>query len=122
VYLPGEYSLENNSNLSELLVNSQGLKDDALRTRAVLFRFFEGEENKIVSVDLNKVISGENDIDLMANDRIKIFSKKLLKEESFVEIQGEVNNPKKINFFEGITVSDVLLLADGLKMMAIPIQ
>jgi protein involved in polysaccharide export with SLBB domain len=115
VYLPGEYSLENNSNLSELLVNSQGLKDDALRTRAVLFRFFEGEENKIVSVDLNKVISGENDIDLMANDRIKIFSKKLLKEESFVEIQGEVNNPKKINFFEGITVSDVLLLADGLK-------
>jgi len=115
VYLPGEYSLENNSTLSELLVNSQGLKDDALRTRAVLFRFFEGEENKIVSVDLNKVTSGENDIDLMANDRIKIFSKILLKEEAFVEVQGEVNNPKKFNFFEGMTVSDLLLLADGLK-------
>ena len=115
VYLPGQYSLENNSTLSELLVNSQGLKDDAQRTRAILFRFFEGEENKIVSVDLNKVTSGENDIDLMANDRIKIFSKKLLKEEAFVEIQGEVNSPKKINFFEGMTVSDLLLLADGLK-------
>ena len=115
VYLPGQYSLENNSTLSELLVNSQGLKDDAQRTRAILFRFFEGEENKIVSVDLNKVISGENDIDLKANDRIKIFSKKLLKEEAFVEIQGEVNSPKKINFFEGMTVSDLLLLADGLK-------
>ena len=51
----------------------------------------------------------------MANDRIKIFSKKLLKEEAFVEVQGEVNNPKKINFFEGMTVSDLLLLADGLK-------
>ena len=115
VYLPGQYSLENNSTLTELLVNSQGLKDDAQRTRAILFRFFEGEENKIVSVDLNKVISGENDIDLKANDRIKIFSKKLLKEEAFVEIQGEVNSPKKINFFEGMTVSDLLLLADGLK-------
>ena len=54
VYLPGDYSLENNSNLSELLVNSQGLKDDALLTSAILYRFFEGDENKVVSVDLKR--------------------------------------------------------------------
>ncbi len=50
--MPGKYSLEDNSSLSQLLVSSQGLKDNALKSRAVLFRFFEGKENKIVSIDL----------------------------------------------------------------------
>ena len=115
VYLPGQYSLENNSSLSKLLVNSQGLKDDALLTSAILYRFFEGDENKVVSVDLKKVISGEKDVDLMANDRIKIFSKKSLREESFVEIQGEVNDPNKFDFIKGMTLIDLILLSDGIK-------
>jgi protein involved in polysaccharide export with SLBB domain len=115
VYLPGKYSLEDNSSLSQLLVSSQGLKDNALKSRAVLFRFFDGKENKIVSIDLNKVVSGDYDIKLAANDRIKIFSIETLKEDSFVEIQGEVNSPNKITFFEGMTVADLILLGDGLK-------
>jgi hypothetical protein len=52
---------------------------------------------------------------LQTNDRITIFSKLLLEEESFVEIRGEVNSPMKNEFFDGMTVADLILLADGIK-------
>ena len=43
------------------------------------------------------------------------FLKKLLKDEFYVTIKGEVNSPKDFLFYEGMTVADLVLLADGLK-------
>ena len=115
VYLPGEYSFENNPNLKTLLSSAQGLKDDALLTKAVLFRYNDGKENQILSIDLNSVLSEKKKIILQTNDRVTIFSKLLIEEESSVEIRGEVNNPMKNEFFDGMTVADLILLADGIK-------
>ena len=78
VYLPGEYSFENNPDLKTLLSSAQGLKDDALLTKAVLFRYNDGKENQILSIDLNSVLSEKKKIILQANDRVTIFSKLLM--------------------------------------------
>ena len=115
IYLPGSYSLGNNSTFKELITNAQGLKDDALLNKALIYRFFEGKENEILSVDLESVLSEKKKITLKPNDRVVIFSKSLLKEESFVEIRGEVNNPQMFNFYDGITLVDLILLSDGIK-------
>jgi len=43
------------------------------------------------------------------------FLKKTLKDELYVTIKGEVNSPEDFLFYEGMTVADLILLADGLK-------
>ena len=115
VYLPGDYSLQENSNLKELILNAQGLKDYAFTRSAVIYRFFEGKENKILSVDLEDVLSEKKEIALEPNDRVVIFSKLLLSEQNFVEIKGQVNSPKRTNFYKGMTLVDLILLSDGIK-------
>ena len=115
VYLPGNYSVEINYNLKTLLSSAQGLKDDALLTKAVLFRFKEGKENQIISLNLNEVLSGNVQVVLQPNDRIKIFSKLIIEKMSFVEIQGQVNMPMRKEFYNGMTVADLILLSNGIK-------
>ena len=43
------------------------------------------------------------------------FLKKLLRTNLSVTITGEVNSPRDFLFYEGMTVADLVLLADGLK-------
>ena len=115
VYLPGGYSLQENSNLKKLILNAQGLKDDAFKRSAIIYRFFEGKENKILSVDLEDVLSEKKEIALEPNDRVVIFSKLQLSEQNFVEIKGQVNSPKRTNFYKGMTLVDLILLSGGIK-------
>ncbi len=123
VYLPGNYSIEESPNLKSLIANAQGLKDDALLSRAIIYRFSEGKEKKILSVNLSNIISGKEKLEFEANDRVKIFSKSTIEKEEFVEIRGEVNDRDdsdnndvgKFTFFEGMRVSDLILLSGGVK-------
>ena len=119
VYLPGNYSIEENPNLSSLLSSAQGLKDDALMSRAFVYRFREGKEKELHSVNLSKILSGKEKFVLEANDRVQVFSKSIIEGEDFVEIRGEINRPDdtdgRFPFFEGMRVSDLILMTGGVK-------
>ena len=121
IYLPGNYSIEGSPNLKSLIANAQGLKDDALLSRALIYRFSEGKEKEILSANLSNILSGKEKLEFEANDRVQIFSKSIIQEEEFVEIRGEVNQRDdddgdgRFEFFEGMRVSDLILLSGGVK-------
>jgi len=120
IYLPGNYSIEGSPNLKSLIANAQGLKDDALLSRALIYRFREGKEKEVLSANLSNILSGKEKFEFEANDRVQIFSKSIIEDEAFVEIQGEVNTTDndddgKFAFFEGMRVSDLILLSGGVK-------
>ena len=115
VFLPGDYSIDNNPNLTSLISSAQGLKDNALSTRAVVYRHVEGKERQMLSVNLSLDKTQQKDFQFEPNDRVKIFSKSEIQDDLSVNIKGEVNNVGVYDYYEGMTVSDLILLAGGVK-------
>ena len=90
-------------------------------SRALVYRFREGKEKELLSVSLSDILSGKEKFEFEANDRVQVFSKSLIEKGKFVEIRGEVNqsasgdNSGMFEFFEGMRVSDLILLSGGIK-------
>ena len=118
VNLPGEYSLENASNVLSLIEISGGLTESAYRSRAYIFRSEKGVENKIVSVDLKDVLIGNQVVNLKPNDRLVISSNETLTRNKRVNIRGQVFQPDEYSFFDGMTLIDLILIADGVTLDA----
>jgi len=111
VYVPGTYSLESVSTLSELIDAANGLSLAALPTRATLFRSNYGVEGAALSIDLTD--ASAFNITLKNGDRLFIPSVEDLTDYGMVEVQGEVNSPGSFEFKKGMSLSDALILAAG---------
>ncbi len=115
INLPGNYSINENPNLKKLIISAQGLSEDALIDRAVVYRTIEGEENSLLSVNLKDVLDGNIDFLFYPNDKVRVFSKKTIRDIRTVEIVGEVNNEGLFDYYEGMSVLDLVLMAGGMK-------
>lgn len=119
VYRPGEYELKSGMTLLQLLLEADGLREDAFTTRATLHRLNDDLSPSLVSFDISKLLKGDMpDILLRREDRLTIYSKFDLKEGYFVAIEGEVSNPGFFLYEEGMTVQDLILMSGGLKEAA----
>ena len=47
-----------------------------------------------------------------------IISNNDLVSEKFINVQGEINNPQKISFYEGITLRDAITMSNGFTDLA----
>ena len=72
----------------------------------------------MISININDVLNKEKDISLSNGDKLIISNKEDLKEESSVFIKGEVNEPGKYPYYQGMTVADLVLSASGFKNSA----
>ena len=115
VNLPGNYSIIESPDLKSLIVNARGLSVDALKTRAIVFRTNDGIENGMLSVNLNDILNDKTEFLFKNNDRVKVFSKKNVLDTRSVEIKGEVNSPGVFDFYDGMTVLDLVLMSEGMK-------
>lgn len=118
VYRPGVYALKEGMKVKELLQLAEGLKDDAFVNSAVIFRKNSLGLAEVTSFSPKEVLSGQNDITLQREDSIYIGSVLDMKEKDFVYISGEVLKPDKYPFGEGMTLKDIILLANGFKNKA----
>ena len=118
VFVPGNYSIQNASTVFDLITLSQGPKEDALLSRAIVYRQVDGKESSMLSFSVSDVLSKKINLNLIPNDRVSVFSKNKIEDKLFVSISGEVNNAKKYPFYKGMTVADLILMADGLKSTA----
>jgi|GEM_PF-1067477 len=118
VFVPGNYSIKDASTIFDLISLSQGLKEDALLSRAVIYRQVDGKESSMLSFSVSDVLSKKTNLNLIPNDRVFVFSKNKIEDKLFVTISGEVNSAKKYPFYKGMTVADLILMADGLKSTA----
>jgi protein involved in polysaccharide export with SLBB domain len=112
VYLTGNFQLENNKSVNDLINSAKGLSNDILGDNAILYRSNYGLDNQSISINLND----NNDLStqLFENDSLYIPSSKDILFDQFIEIKGEVNFPKEIEFRFGFTITDLIILSGGL--------
>ena len=112
VYLTGNFQLENNKSVNDLINSAKGLSDDLLGDNAILYRSNKGLENLSISINLKD--NDDLSTQLFENDSLYIPTTKDILFDQFIEIKGEVNFPKEIEFRFGYTITDLIILSGGL--------
>lgn len=115
VFRPGNFELETTPTLLMLIEKAEGLTEAAFTTRAYLTRTNQesgAQEN--ITIDLQGIVNGTiPDIPLQREDVLTVRSSFDLTDQSSVTIAGKVRSPGTFNFYYGMTVEDLILLADG---------
>lgn len=115
VFHPGEYALEGNMTVADLIRKASGIKEDASLPRAVIFRLKADYSPSGTSFNVQDVLSGKQSITLQREDSVVIYSKLGLREDYQVKISGEVNAPGYFVYADSLYLEDLILMAGGLK-------
>lgn len=102
--------------ISDLVTRAEGLKEDAYSKRARIIRLKTDLTTEIVNVDLGAALSGDliADIELKREDIVTVYSILDFREEYKVTIDGEVKNPGEYEYFENLTLNDLVVQVGGL--------
>jgi protein involved in polysaccharide export with SLBB domain len=116
IYRPGTYELVKGSTLTQIISKAEGIKEDAFKERGVIVRTNDSDlTKKIISFNVQGVVSkNERDIALQKNDEIIIGEASAYRDKYTITLEGEVKKPGIYPFFQGITLNDLLFLAEGL--------
>lgn len=125
VRFPGRYPYDRStkSKLSDVIEFAGGLRRDASNVGMIYRR--EPLNKKIIEyIRINPISATENvndaalNIELMPFDSVVIIEDKQIISESTVEIGGQVYNVGIYQYGEGMTVKDLLVLAEGFTLSA----
>ena len=116
VFRPDYYSYSEGMRISDLITRAEGLKEDAYTKRARIIRLKTDLTTEIVNVDLSAALSGDinADIELKREDIVTVYSILDFREEYKVTIDGEVKNPGEYEYFENLTLNDLVVQVGGL--------
>ena len=116
VFRPDYYSFTEGMRISDLVTRAEGLKEDAYSKRARIIRLKTDLTTEIVNVDLGAALSGDliADIELKREDIVTVYSILDFREEYKVTIDGEVKNPGEYEYFENLTLNDLVVQVGGL--------
>lgn len=116
----GDFELKTGMRLKDLIDNAGGLKPDALLERATLYRTLTNLEQKLIPIDLEKVMAGEpqHNLVLQREDYLSISSIYDSRTLFNVKIEGEVNKTGFFPYAENMTLKDLILKAGGFKESA----
>ena len=117
---PGGFELVQGMHVQDLLKKAGGLKGDAFLKRAIVYRTKADFTQEALPIDLSKLTNPLDpaNVELQREDILSVASLYDLKEEYYVQINGEVNNAGVFPYAEKMTVSDLLLRSGGLKYSA----
>lgn len=116
VFRPDYYSYNEGMRISDLITRAEGLKEDAYTKRARIIRLKMDLTTEIVNVDLSAALSGDldADIELKREDIVTVYSILDFREEYKVTIDGEVKYPGEYEFYENLTLNDLVVQVGGL--------
>ncbi|MDY0987385.1 SLBB domain-containing protein [Flavobacterium sp. CFBP9031] len=116
VFRPDYYSFTEGMRISDLVTRAEGLKEDAYSKRARIIRLRTDLTTEIVNLDLGAALSGDlnEDIELKREDIVTVYSILDFREEYKVTIDGEVKNPGEYEYFENLTLNDLVVQVGGL--------
>lgn len=117
---PGDHVTNGVTHLRDAIYLAGGVTPDAELEDAQVFRHTGDGKMRVISVDLAKALSGDqaNDVLLEAKDRVFIHRNLAKTDPPAVTVQGEVARPGKYPLGEGMTASELVRLAGGLKRSA----
>lgn len=114
VFRPGQYELSSGLTLSMLIKKADGIKEDAFTNRGYIIRLKDDFQREQISFSVADVLAGTApDVPLKREDMIFISSIFDLRNEYTVEINGEVRNPGKYDYAEGMTLEELIMQAGG---------
>lgn len=116
VFRPDYYSFTEGMRISDLVTRAEGLKEDAYSKRARIIRLKTDLTTEILNVDLGAALSGDlnADIELKREDIVTVYSILEFREEYKITIDGEVKNPGEYEYFENLTLNDLVVQVGGL--------
>lgn len=120
VFMPGEYSLDANPTLSQLIKSASGLREESLQGRINIERTESDLSVSNISVNLNDIVEGRvSDVQLKKLDRVFVPSIFDLTETSTIKIRGAINNVDagegvEMPYVKDMTIEDVLVRVGGL--------
>ncbi|WP_369765664.1 SLBB domain-containing protein [Flavobacterium sp. WC2429] len=116
VFRPDTYSFYEGMRISDLVLKADGLKEDAYSKRARIIRLQSDLTTEIVNVDLEQALKGnlEADITLKKEDVVTVYSILDFIDEFKITIDGEIKKPGIYDYYEGLTLNDLLVQAGGL--------
>lgn len=115
VFRPDYYSYSEGMRVSDLITRAEGLKEDAYTKRARIIRLKTDLTTEIVNVDLSAALSGDlsADLELKREDILTVYSILDFREEYKVTIDGEIKNPGIYEYFENLTLNDLVVQVGG---------
>ncbi|MDP4277624.1 MAG: SLBB domain-containing protein, partial [Bacteroidota bacterium] len=115
---PGTYALDKGMKLSDLIQKAQGVTEDVFNNRGLIFRKGKDLTPSTTAFDISEVLKQTNDIDLQREDSVVIQDIFSMREKRVVKIFGEVQKSGEFPYFEGMTISDLIFQAGGLREAA----
>ncbi|PAM94257.1 sugar transporter [Flavobacterium sp. IR1] len=116
IFRPDYYSFNEGMRISDLVTRAEGLKEEAYTKRATIIRLKPDHTTEIVNLNLENALSGDlsSDIELKREDIVTIYSVLDFREEYKITIDGEVKNPGEYEFYENLTLNDLVIQVGGL--------
>ncbi len=122
VFRPGEFELQKDLTLSQLLKKAGGLKEDAFMDRASIVRLNPDNSTQQLSFNVADALNNKPsaDIPLQREDIITISSIFDLRDQYRVTINGEVRNQGDFAYADSMKVGDLIIRAGGFTEGASP--
>ncbi len=115
VYVEGEVGFTGGMKLSDAIRLAGGVKPDVYLPRILVTRMRDDSSLvQLRSAFADSTGRLADDLTLEDQDEIRIFSRTTFRTERYVAVVGAVRRPGRVPFREGLTMRDVILLADGL--------
>jgi protein involved in polysaccharide export with SLBB domain len=117
---PGDHVTNGVTRLRDAVYLAGGVTPDAELDDAQVFRHTSDGKMRVISIDLAKALAGDqaNDVLLEPKDRVFIHRNLAKTDPPAVTVQGEVARPGKYPLGQGMTASQLVQLAGGLKRSA----
>lgn len=109
VMRPGEYPWEPGLTLKTLIEKAGGLKPEAYPEKVQILRRNGEGAPRLLSLSLD----GDADPVLEDLDVVRIFSRQEVLGDAWVEVQGQVARPGRVQYLPGMTLADLILQAGG---------
>ena len=121
VQRPGDYQLLSGMTLEDLIARGGGLRQDAFEKIVHLVRMQLSDSSYVLTqIEMDAEGGASPNPVLQDFDRITVFGNATLISKGSVFLSGEVKEPSAYDFFEGMTVEDLVLLGDGFTANADP--
>lgn len=113
VFRPGTYELTEGMKLSGLIIKAGGLQEDVFSNRGLVVRLQDDLTPMNISFNVGEVMRGVGDIPLKREDAVVIQGKDSLRQERFVRILGQVQEPGSFGYRDNMTLRDLIFMARG---------
>lgn len=117
---PRRFESEKGMSLRDAIIMSNGLKEEALLDKIIIYRVNDDLTEKLISfkIDTTDNYMSLDTFKLKKRDKIYVLKDLRRIDRYYIEVNGMVRKVDTFPYMEGMTLADAIILAEGFKMEA----